>query len=132
MHMYDELREMLCKELEDIVHKGELSAGSLDVVDKITHSIKSIDAIMAMDDYSGDDGAGNRSRDGDMSTRRRYSRRSYARRRDAMGRYTNRNYSYDDAKEDMVRDLNEVMNETNDESLKAEMRKFINKVENMQ
>ena len=45
-----ELREMLVKELDKIQRKGELSAGSLDIVDKLTHSIKSIDTIMAMED----------------------------------------------------------------------------------
>ena len=35
-----ELKEMLCDELEEIVGKGELSAGSLDVVHKLTDTIK--------------------------------------------------------------------------------------------
>ena len=43
MHKMEELKEMLCEELDKITKKGELSAGSLDVVDKLTHSIKSID-----------------------------------------------------------------------------------------
>ena len=81
MHAYHELKEMLCNELEELVKKGDLSAGSLDVVDKLTHSIKSLDTIMAMEDagYSNDYGY------------------SGARRRDSMGRYADGgsyNYRY--------------------------------------
>lgn len=139
MHIYEELKEMLCKELEEITRKGELSAGSLDVVDKLTHSVKSLETIMAMEEYGDDysrDYSRRRSYDGEMndgtSTRRSRGRRSYAgRKRDSMGRYTRDGYSYDDAREDMIADLHEVMNETQDEKLKSEVKKFISKVENM-
>ena len=50
MHKMEELRDMLCDELDEVMKKGELSAGSLDVVDKLTHSIKSIDTILAMEE----------------------------------------------------------------------------------
>ena len=82
----EELRDMLCEELDNMAEQGEITTGSLDIIDKLTHSIKSIDTIMAMEDsnssYRGsyDDG---------------YSRRdSYARgrrgnvRRDSRGRYS--------------------------------------------
>ena len=48
--MMEKLRDMLCDELDEITRKGELSDRSLDEIDKLTHSIKSIDAIMAMED----------------------------------------------------------------------------------
>ena len=73
MHKLEELKEMLMKELEECTKKG-LSASSLDIIDKLTHSIKSIDTIMAMGDYSQDSGNS--------------YRRSYRRGRDSMGRYT--------------------------------------------
>ena len=50
--VYNELKEMLRDELDKVVKKGELTSGSLDVIDKITHSIKSIETIMAMNGYS--------------------------------------------------------------------------------
>lgn len=135
MHMYEELKDMLCEELEEITKKGELTAGSLDTVDKLTHAIKSIDTIIAMEEY-GDDYSRRRSYDGEMDgmrseRRRMYDGRSYARKRDSMGRYSRGGYSYADAKEDMIADLHEVMNETTDEKLKGEVKKFIAKVENM-
>lgn len=43
--LYD-LRDMLHDCLEEITEKGSLGAGELDAVDKLTHSIKSIDAIL--------------------------------------------------------------------------------------
>lgn len=82
MHKLEELREMLMKELEECTKKG-LSASSLDIIDKLTHSIKSIDTIMAMGDYSQESGNS-------------YGR-SYRRGRDSMGRYMdNRSGRYRD------------------------------------
>jgi hypothetical protein len=139
MHMYEELKEMLCKELEEITRKGELTAGSLDTVDKLTHAIKSIDTIAAMEEYSNDynyRGSYDRESDGMSSVRRRtYDGRSYARgrnaKRDSMGRYSRGGYSYDDAKDDMINDLHELMQDTHDERTKQEFKKFINKLETM-
>lgn len=135
MHMYEELKDMLCEELEEITKKGELTVGTLDTVDKLTHAIKSLSTIIAMDEY-GDNYSRRRSYDGEMDgmrseRRRMYDGRSYARKRDSMGRYSRGGYSYADAKEDMIADLHEVMNETTDEKLKGEVKKFIAKVENM-
>lgn len=66
--MMEKLRDMLCDELDEITRKGELSDRSLDEIDKLTHSIKSIDAIMAMEDG-------------------KYGRGRRNARRDSMGRY---------------------------------------------
>ena len=57
MEYMHELKDMLCEELERIADKGELTAGSLETIDKLTHSIKSIATIIAMDEagYSYDD-----------------------------------------------------------------------------
>ena len=86
MEYMHELKEMLCDELEKIADKGELTAGSLDTVDKLTHSIKSIATIMAMEDsdYSYENGGGNM---GGGSNRGSYRGGSYAQRRDSRGRY---------------------------------------------
>ena len=54
----------------------EMSAGALDTIDKLAHAIKNLDKIIEHEDYSGDY----------MPMRDR----SYARRRDAMGRYSSR------------------------------------------
>lgn len=59
------LKDMLCEELEKIAMKGELTAGSLETVHKLTDTIKNIDKIEMMEDD--EDG--------------------YSERRDSMGRY---------------------------------------------
>ena len=136
MHMYEELKEMLCKELEEITRKGELTAGSLDTVDKLTHAIKSIDTIVAMEEYSDDysyRGSYDRESDGMSGARRRtYDGRSYARgrnaKRDSMGRYS-RGYSYADAKEDMVKQLRELAEKAPDDKTKQEIEHFANEME---
>lgn len=98
-HMED-LRDMLCDELDNITEQGEITQGSLEIIDKLTHSIKSIDTIMAMEEagysergYSRYDGYIRRGSYDDDNYRRR---NSYARgrgsnaNRDAQGRYSNR------------------------------------------
>lgn len=76
MHKMMELRDMLCEELEKFTDVDKLSASHIELVDKLTHSIKSIDTIMAMDGYSSE----NYSRDNYSSAR--------GRRRDSRGRYS--------------------------------------------
>ena len=95
MHTFEKLRDRLMDELDRC---SEERTPSLDMIDKLTHSIKSIDTIIAMEEsgYSKDD----------------YSRRGYGnsyrnRRRDSMGRYSSRMY-YDDAKDDLVRQLEDI------------------------
>lgn len=86
MHKMEELKEMLCEELDKITKKGELSAGSLDAVDKLTHSIKSIATIMAMEEAEG-----GYSENGGYSGARGRGRNA---RRDSMGIYSSEGGSY--------------------------------------
>ena len=138
MHVYEEIKDMLCEELEKVAQKGELTAGSLDIVDKLTHSIKSLETIIAMNEY--DDGYSNEYDGGNMngnSGRRSNNyyipRYSYRRGRDSMGRYTSRGgrYSRAEANEEVVNGLRELMEDTQDEKVKSEIRKAIKKVEEM-
>lgn len=119
MHKMEELKDMLCEELDRITKKGELSAGSLDAIDKLTHSIKSIDTIIAMEDagYSN-------------ASRGRYSRDDYA--------YENRNsyasrriggYSRDNAKEDLMEQLHELKAHAKDDRTREMIHKWIKQAE---
>lgn len=58
--IYD-LREMLCEELENMTEQKSLSGDKLKVIDMLTHSIKSIDTIVAMENsgYSNERGYSN-------------------------------------------------------------------------
>lgn len=121
MRHLEEIKDMLCDELDKIAEQGELTAGSLDSVDKLTHSLKSIETIMAMDEYSHDG---------------RYDR-GYSYRRDARGRYSrdrmsdreyNRRYSRE-TKEEMIDKLEDMMEESTDHKVKSAIQKAISKIE---
>lgn len=145
MHELYELKEKLCEELKEYGNK-EMSAGSLEVVDKLAHTIKNLDKIIEEYEESEYSGRGRsnegRSYEGSYeggyeggrgsyegrSNRGSYARgRSNARRRDSRGRYS-REYSYDN---EMVSELRELMEEAPDERTKMEFKKFIQKMESM-
>ena len=130
MHAIYDLKETLCKELEEYDSKGELTAGTLDVVDKLAHTIKNLDKII--DKYEEQEGYSGDYDDG-MSTRRNRTyniRGSYARgrnaKRDSMGRYS-RN-SYDDG---MISELRSLMEDAPDDRTRREFQSFIQKIESM-
>lgn len=121
----------------EIRGKDKLSSVELDFLDKVSHALKSIKTVIAMEEaeergYSHDAMSyvhGNDRVYHDDS----YGRGRYAK-RDAMGRYSTDNYggySRDDAKSDMMKELHELMHEAHDERTKNEFRTFINKLETM-
>lgn len=120
MHEMYELKEMLCEELKKITDKGEISASSLDVIDKLTHSIKSIETIMAMDGYSNDGSY----MMGNESYARNRGSYAYAQRRDSRGRYSRAN-EMDDLKED----LRELMDNAQSEEQKKMIRNWMKQIE---
>lgn len=107
MHKLYELKETLCAELEEYGDKEEITASSLDIIDKLAHSVKNIDKIIKMDD---DDEYSNRGRRGMYSRRDRYSRRSGNK---------------------MVEQLEDLMDETTDERTKQEIQRLISKINGM-
>ena len=131
-YMY-ELKDKLCKELDEIARKGELGAGDLEIVHKLTDTIKNLDKISMLED------GGEYSQAGDWEIEgRAYNRgNSYARRkRDSMGRYSRdgrmmhgnyrdgRMYSRAEAKDDMLEHIEEMMigaNEKEKEILRRAM-----------
>lgn len=100
-----ELKEKLLDELKDYGRK-EMSSSNLEVVDKLTHTIKNLCKIIDDDQYSGnypwsyDDGT-----------------RSYARR--SMGRYS---------RSDMTDKLRELMNDAPDDRTRMEIKRLIEKM----
>jgi hypothetical protein len=118
-----ELEDMLCEELDKIAKKGELTAGSLDVIQKLTHSLKSLKTIEAMEEsgYSGG-----------MYPMYRYSYdmdggNSYAmQRRDSMGRYSRTGYSRD---EGFAHELRALMDEAPNDRIKRKMQTIVSELE---
>ncbi len=130
--MYEELKEMLKKELKEVTRKGELSAGSLDVIDKITHSLKSLTAIeggashnsYGRGTYEGPYAMRGRDGDGDG----RYSEDSF---RYSQGRSSYDNsygYSRDGSTDAMRQKLEAMMNEPVSENTRLALMDCLNKI----
>lgn len=123
MKHWNELRDTLCRELDEIAEKGELSAGDLEAVDKLTHTLKNLDKIMMGENgYSGAGdwyAMGNYGRDGYRVDYRDGT--SYrGRKRDSMGRY-----SRTDAKEDISDKLRRMMNDAPDSRTREALEKAL-------
>lgn len=134
MHTYYDVKEMLHQELAEIVKKGELSAGSLETIDKLLNSIKNACKIIMYEQYDGGEyskdtmGAG-------MSTERSYARAN----RDSRGRFTrdsrgyghnySRGYSYADDKNETVEMLRGLMDEVSTDEERAVLKKLIRRMD---
>ena len=107
-YMYD-LKEKMCRELEEIARKPEMSAGDLEAIHKLTDTIKNIDKIEMLEE----DGGYSRAGDWEADMRGTYGRGSSyrGRKRDSMGRYSRdgRMYSRGDAKEHMMEQMEMLM-----------------------
>lgn len=159
MHEIYELKEMLMKELEEYGRKRDMSTGTLEVVDKLAHTIKNLCKIIEAAEeeeggYSGRGGSyvggsyarGGRGGQGGGSYRGGSYRGgsydggmggSYARgrgrnaRRDSMGRYSSEmGYSRDAA--EMADQLRELMEQAPDENIRRGVERLLMQVEEMQ
>lgn len=135
MHGIYELKERLCDELEEYGQKEDLDVGTLDVVDKLSRTVKNLGKVIDKyeeSEYSYDggtthsDGMYSRARGGRRSGRGGYSG---TRRRDSMGRYSRRGYSMDN--KEMVQELRDLMADAPDERTRQEFQTFIDKIEHM-
>lgn len=146
MHKMMILRDNLMDELEKFADKP-LNEQSLEIVDKLSHAIKCIDTVVAMEQQESRESrgySGRSYRDGGGMSGRRYrddysedgmsGRRSYysqreggmsgRRRRDSMGRYAD-GYSQDEAKDKLMSEMENMMGDVSPEAQHA-IRKAIN------
>ena len=151
MEYIDKIKKMLCKELDEYAMKSKLSMADIDVIHKLTDTVKNLDKIEMLEDDGGYSEArgGMRGRsymhgssyDDDMMYSERRGRGRNAR-RDSMGRYSSdmgssyddyseermdRRYSRDDAKDHLMSALGEAMEDADPkerEILKDAMRKI--------
>ena len=141
MEYIEKIKKMLCKELDEYAMKQKLTGGDLDMIWKLTDTVKNLDKIEMLEDGNSYDG---------YSEMREYpymGGSSYARgrgryaKRDRMGRYSSddrmsyddysekmdRRYSRNDAKDHMMNKLGEMMTSADEEQreiLKDAMRKI--------
>lgn len=132
MHKLEELKERLCKELEEYADKNKFDMGTLEVVDTLSHAVKNLGRILEdkAGEYSGDwpgDMGGNR---GGMSRGGRMGGGSFARgrgrnaRRDNMGRYSR-------AEDETIEGLREIMGDVDDDRIRRDIKELIEKLERM-
>lgn len=131
-----ELKEMLCKELEEYSRKGKMSAGDLETIHKLTDTIKNIGKIEMLDEEDG------YSQDGGWEARGRYDRGMYpmdggysyrGRRRDSRGRYSRndgRGYSYEDGKHEMIAELEDMMKDASNDRERDAIRRCLDTIRN--
>lgn len=101
MEYIEKIKKMLCKELDEYAMKGRISGSDLDMIWKLTDTVKNLDKIEMLEDGGSYDG---------YSEMREYpymGGSSYARgrgryaKRDSMGRYSSEGgSSYDDYSEE--------------------------------
>ena len=154
MEYIEKIKKMLCKELDEYAMKSKLTGGDLDMIWKLTDTVKNLDKIEMLEDDGGYSEArgGMRGRsymhgssyDDDMMYSERRGRGRYAK-RDSMGRYSSedgmsyddypeegsyrggRGYSRGDAKDHMMNKLGSMMEDADPnerEILKDCMRKL--------
>ena len=133
MHRLCEYIDKELMEMERGVADGKrLSASELEYADKLAHLKKSILTNEAMeeaydDGYSRHYDDGRRMRDDGYS----YAGRGRTARRDSMGRYSRGGYSYDDAKDDMMKELHEIRSKAPDDKTRQKIDRFISEMESM-
>ena len=131
-YMY-ELKDKLCKELDEIARKGELGAGDLEIIHKLTDTIKNLGKIEMLED-DGYSQAG----DWEADMRGTYGRGSSyrGRKRDSMGRYSRDGrggrggYSRHDAKEAMMEQMEMLMDQAGSEREREAIRRCMGQLEN--
>lgn len=116
-YMY-ELKEKLCRELKEVAQKLEMGAGDLELIHKLTDTIKNIDKISALEEgYSQSYDRGN--------SYKHYVRGHYSRysRDYSGGRYSR------DGKNRMMERLEEMMQEAGSDKEREAIRRCMSQME---
>lgn len=121
-----ELKETLCEELEKFARKDNFSTGDLDIIKKLTSSIKNLCIIMEDDDGGYSQNSGNYSRnDGGSSYDGGYSYRGGR----SGKHYVRGHYSRDDGKNYMRMKLEEMMRESSDDNVRNAIRQCVEQID---
>ena len=131
-YMY-ELKDKLCDELDEIARKPEMGAGDLEIIHKLTDTIKNLDKIEMLED-----GGYSQAGDWEADMRGTYGRGSSyrGRKRDSMGRYSREGrggrggYSRHDAKEAMMEQMEMLMDQAGSEREREAIRRCMGQLEN--
>ena len=134
--LYD-LKDKLQDELDEIARKPEMSAGDLETVHKLTDTIKNIDKICALEEDGGYSEAGDREGRGSYNRGSSYANRGkhYVRGHNSRDGYNNRGdysrdggYSRHDAKEAMMEQAREMMENATTDREREAIRRFMSEL----
>lgn len=118
MGHYDNLKEMLCKELKKFDRKQSVNDSDLETLQLLTDIIKNIDKIEILEEDGGYSQAG----DWEMEGRGSYSRENSYRRRDSRGRYSrDRNSRSEDILEQLERMMRNAKDPREQEAIQKAM-----------
>ena len=131
MKVFDQLKDMLCDELEEITKKKELTTNSLEVIYKSVDILKDLSTIDAMEQEYGNEGY-SQGYSGRMPVYMYDDGSSYARgrgryaQRDSMGRYAdgysrNDGYSRDGMKDELRMMMDRAHTDKEREALRKAM-----------
>lgn len=127
--LYD-LKDKLCEELEEIARKPDIGLGDLELIHKLTDTIKNIGKIEMLEEeggYSqedGQDGGGYGRGVSYARGRGGYNRGGRNTRRDSRGRY-----SRDDGRSAMMEHLEMALNSASDQDRET-IKRFMRQLEN--
>lgn len=126
--LYD-LCDTISKEIADANRKirnagGKMSAGDLETIDKMTHTLKSLKTVIAMAEAED----GKYSNRGSEGTYRHNDGYNYGRgrnaRRDGMGRYSS-------ASHELVDELRGMVDDAPNDQIRGEIQRLVDKLERM-
>ncbi|MBQ8551739.1 MAG: hypothetical protein IJ428_02875 [Clostridia bacterium] len=141
-----ELKDKLCRELDEFTQKPDMSAFDLETVHKLTDTIKNIDKIVMLEGsedggYSRDDGMDTSKRGRSYAKGGRggdYSNGGYSRNEGGYSRgdsYANRgkhyvrgHYSRDDGRDHMMEQLEDMMSEAGSEYEREAIKRCIDQM----
>lgn len=127
--LYD-LKDKLCEELEEIARKPDMGPGDLELIHKLTDTIKNIGKIEMLEEeggYSqedGQDGGGYGRGVSYARGRGGYNRGARNTRRDSRGRY-----SRDDGRSEMMEHLEMALDSASDQDRET-IKRFMRQLEN--
>lgn len=122
MYALDTLRDKLCTDLDDIAKKNDLGAGDLDILHKLTATIKNIDKIEMFED-----GGYSRAGEWEADMRGTYGKgNSYANR---GKHYVRGHYSRSDGKARMRDCLEDMLRDADDDRTREAIRRCMSELD---
>jgi hypothetical protein len=132
LYKLNDIFEAEAEEMAERLSKGgaKVSEASAGYADKITHILKSLACLIAMEEEKGASSRNVNTTDGYNSYRGSYDRASGRRGRDSMGRFTSRSYGddYSGAADEMIEHLEQAKECAEDSDMKRKLQSMIREI----